>query len=83
VSSSPQYERVIWTKEKTARGFKVVPRISNSPRTPKLRKWATPHSKKRRLEVSPVFSMGPSSGNDLPDPPMPVKFKSKAGKVSL
>jgi len=81
-SSSPQYQRVIWAEEKTARGRKIVPRISNSPLTPKIGKQATPHSKKRRLEASPVLPIGPSAGNDHPlNPLMPLKFKAKSGKV--
>ena len=80
-SSSPKYDRVIWTEEKTARGSRIVSRISNSPRTPKVRKRATPHSKKRRLGVSPTLSIGPSAGEGLLDPPLSFKFKPKAGKV--
>ena len=82
-SSSPKYERVIWTEEKTARGSRIMPKVSNSPRTPKIRKRATPQSKKRRLDVPPILPIGSGAADDLFDPPVPVEFKPKHGKVCL
>jgi len=82
-SSSPKYERVIWTEEKTARGSRIVSRISNSPRTPKIKKRATPHSKKRRFGVSPTLTIGSGTGDGPLNPPLSVKFKPKTGKVCL
>jgi hypothetical protein len=82
-SSSPRYERVIWAEENTARGSRVVSRISNSPRTPKFRKWATPHSKKRKLQISPILPIVSGAGDDSSDLPVPINFKPKTGKVSF
>ena len=83
-SSSPHYERVIWMEKKTARGSRITGKVSNSPQTPRIRKRATPHSKKRRLEVSPVASLGSGAEVDHSlNPPMPIKLKPKPGKVSL
>ena len=82
-SSSPHYERVIWVEKKTARGTKIKANVSNSPRTPKIRKWVT-HSKKRRMEVSSITPIGPGAEGDHPlPPPMPIKLKKKPGKVSF
>ena len=83
-SSSPHYERVIWIEKKTARGSRITGKVSNSPQTPRIRKQATPHSKKRRLEVSPVASIGSGAGvGHSLNPPMLIKLKPKPGKVSL
>ena len=83
VSTSPQYERVIWVEKKTARGSKISAKVSNSPRTPKIRKQGTPHSKRRKMLVSPLSQ--PGSGIKIchtPDTPLPIKLKTKHGKVS-
>ena len=83
-SSSPHYERVIWIEKKTARGSKISGKVSNSPQTPRIRKRVTPHSKKRRLEASPVALIGSVAEVDHSlNPPMPIKLKPKPGKVSL
>jgi hypothetical protein len=84
VSSSPQYERVIWVEEKTARGSKITARVSGSPKTPKIRKLGTPHSKKRRMDFFLPAPDDPSTGDGhLPNTPIPMKLKTKSGKVSL
>jgi hypothetical protein len=81
VSLSPQYTRVIWEEKKTARGSKITARVSNSPRTPKIRKLATPHSK-RRLEAFNITPASSSARDDhIPDPVIPIKLKAKSGKV--
>ena len=82
VSTSPQYERVIWVEKKTARGSKISAKVSNSPRTPKIRKQGTPHSKRRKMLVSPISQTG--SGIEIchtPNTPLPIKLKTKPGKV--
>lgn len=79
-SSSPQYERVVWTEQKTSRGSRIVPKAQNSPKTPKFKKWVTP--KKRRLDVSPVASMDLDTGGDNnPGSLVPIQLKKRSGKV--
>lgn len=82
-SSSPQYERVIWIEKKTARGSRLTATTANSPKTPKLKKSATPHSKKRRLEPFSTATADLSSGNYSPNPLTPIKLKKKSGQVSF
>jgi hypothetical protein len=81
-SSSPNYERVVWVEKKTARGAKITAKVANSPRTPKARKWAAPHYKKRHMEAPPITPASPSAGADHPSaPPLPITLKKKTGKV--
>jgi hypothetical protein len=83
VSTSPQYERVIWVEKKTARGSKISAKVSNSPQTPKIRKQGTPHSKRRKMLISPLSQ--PGSGIEIchtPNTPLPIKLKTKGRKVS-
>ena len=83
-SSPPQYERVIWVEQKTARGSKITARVSNSPKTPKVRKLATPHSKKRRLEALNTTPVNSGAGDDnTPNPFIPMNLKAKSGKVCI
>jgi hypothetical protein len=64
--------------------LKLTGRISNSPKTPKFKKLATPHSKKRRLEALAVPLASSSPGdNQPPNPPAEFRFKTKSGKVSI
>jgi len=83
VSSPPQYERVIWVEEKTARGSKIIVKPSHSPRTPKVRKLASPYSKKRKFGAFPTSPTGSSTGGGHPSGlPVPIYLKTKPGKVS-
>lgn len=83
-SSSPHYERVLWVEKKTARGTKITAKASDSPRTPKIKKQATPGSKKRRMELPLITPIGPSTEVNCPlTPPMPIKLKKKPGKVTF
>ena len=69
-------------EKKTARGSKVTAKVLESPRTPKIRKRSAPLSKKRRVGDSPITQIGTSVEVDpIPDPPMPIEFKTKPGKV--
>jgi hypothetical protein len=80
-SSSPQYERVIWVEQKTARGSKITAKVSGSPRTPKIRRQTTPLSKMRRLGASPITQVDSSEkiGYVLDSPV--IGLKKKTGKV--
>jgi hypothetical protein len=81
-SSSPPYDRVIWVEKKTARGLKIAAKVSESPQTPKKRKQLAFHSKKRRVEVSPISQPGFGAEiSHIPDSPIPIKLKAKPGKV--
>ena len=78
-SSSPHYEKVIWVKKTTARGSKIAAKVSESPRTPKIRKQTTPLSKKRKMGYSPTPQIGFGVEVDCaPDAPMPAKFKTRS-----
>jgi hypothetical protein len=69
-------------EKKTARGAKMAAKVSNSPQTPKIRKWAAPHYKKRRIEAPSIIPVSPSPGVDRPlTPPLPITLKKKTGKV--
>lgn len=81
-SSSPQYGRVIWAEEKTARGSRIVGKVAHSPRTPRVKKWATP--KKRKLEVSPITLPELEAGYcSSPGPAIPIEFKKSSGKAGF
>ena len=81
VSSLPTYDTVIWTEEETARGAKITAKVSNSPKTPRIKKRATPF-KKRRTNFLSLTPAGPSNAaDDPPTPPMPIALKKPSKKV--
>ena len=81
VSSSPTYERVIWVERKTARGAKITAKISNSPKTPRTKKWPTPLNR-RKTDFLSLTPAGPSTTADNPPtPPAPMTLKKHTKKV--
>ena len=70
-------------EEKTARGTKLTARVSNSPKTPRFKKLATPRSKRQRFEVFPTTEIGTGTGEGYPPHPLvPIELEIKSGKVS-
>ena len=81
VSSSPTYERVIWVERKTARGAKITAKVSNSPKTPRTKKWAAPLNR-RKTDFLSLTPAGPSTMTDNPPtPPAPIALKKQSKKV--
>ena len=71
-------------ERKTARGAKITVKVSNSPQTPKIRKWAAAHNKKRHMEAPPITPAGPSADiGHPPTPPVLIRLKKKSGKVNF
>ena len=68
-------------ERKTARGAKITAKVSNSPKTPRIKKRATPLSR-RRTDFLSLTPAGPSTTvDDPPTPPMPITLKKNSKKV--
>ena len=71
-------------EKKKARGLKLSARVLNSPKTPRVRKQTTPHSKRRKLEAPPTSPVDSNPGGGDPlNPPMLFNPKAKSKKVSV